>query len=358
MKTGLFFVLLLIGIALFSSGCTDEELSAERIAEKMQEKQANIKDYSATIHVTTSFEGQVQKMEYEIIQKNPEKTKITIKQPDEFAGSISVCNGKNKWEYNPSTNIVEVWDNFKVLETSEFDYANMFKDILEESDVAIVGVEEFNDRNTYVITVKSKEKRDEENYFAYDMKAWVDEETWIPLKYESTMTRAKEGEYRSTVEYQNFKTNTGIRDEEFEFEIPNGAEVRKIGDAYAILKSTLEESEFDFLIPSYMPEGYELEHTFFNDESSGVPDKGALTLIYSNGENEIFVSETFYEEDNGLIPIPSKRENISINGVDAKFVADTGHFRKLQWKTNNTLMIIDANLEKEEIIRIAKSMQE
>jgi len=45
-------MLLLISSAMVVAGCIDEDLSAEQIAEKMQQKQDSIEDYSYTVYMT------------------------------------------------------------------------------------------------------------------------------------------------------------------------------------------------------------------------------------------------------------------------------------------------------------------
>ena len=119
MKTKLLFVLFLICVAFFSSGCIDEGITANQIAEKMQEKQANIEDYSTIMHMTVSFGDQVQEMEYEIIQKNPGTSKMVVMQPEELAGFITVCNGEKMWMYEPNTNSVRILEVPEVPELSE-----------------------------------------------------------------------------------------------------------------------------------------------------------------------------------------------------------------------------------------------
>ncbi|TFH04241.1 MAG: outer membrane lipoprotein-sorting protein, partial [Methanosarcina sp.] len=46
------FLLALVILDLFASGCGEKELNAEEIAARMLEKQNNIEDYSYTMHMT------------------------------------------------------------------------------------------------------------------------------------------------------------------------------------------------------------------------------------------------------------------------------------------------------------------
>ena len=53
-------------------------------------------------------------------------------------------------------------------------------------------------------------------------KIWVDQETWIPLKYD---TYDKNGNLTMTIQIQDLKVNTGFPDSEFVFEISSEAKI-------------------------------------------------------------------------------------------------------------------------------------
>ncbi|MDW7732364.1 MAG: DUF4367 domain-containing protein, partial [Methanolobus sp.] len=354
--------------ALFISGCIGQDYTADQIAEKMQEKQANIEDYSATVHITSGLENYSQIMEYEVMQKNPDKSRAIVRLPEEEAGTITIRNGEKMWIYSPEQNLVQVIDIPELYGDYETDYLGIIGYYLNETEISVEGYTKYEGRETYVITSKPNENQSEDDFLAPEIKAWIDKETWMPLKIKFIGKTGKnsEEEYYSVIEYRNFKVNSGISDELFEFEVPEGAEIENIGDfedllpLHTTLEEVQEKSSYDILIPSYLPEGYELVHTMFNNDSLGIPEiEASFTLVYSNGENEMMIisEEIFHEEDIGSIPMPSEGENIFINGVDAKFVIGNGDSVILQWKTDNMLLVIDAALEKDEIIRIAESMQ-
>lgn len=80
-------LLILLVPALFVSGCTGD-LSAEEIAEHMQEKEANIQDYSYTMQMTSHFGNQTQESEVRVLQKKPNKSKTISIGPEEEAGTM------------------------------------------------------------------------------------------------------------------------------------------------------------------------------------------------------------------------------------------------------------------------------
>lgn len=78
LKSTLLF--LLVASSLISAGCTGEDFTAGQIAEEYEQRQSEIEDYSATVHVTTSTDTQELISVSEIIYKNPGKVRETIKE--------------------------------------------------------------------------------------------------------------------------------------------------------------------------------------------------------------------------------------------------------------------------------------
>ena len=358
MKYKIVFVLFLVCITLFNSGCIGEDLTADQIAEKMQEKQANIEDTSATVHTITSIGDKVQETEFTMIQKNPNKLKSVATMPEEIAGQISVSNGEKMWTYDPTSNQVTILALPETAEDFEMDYASAIGSLLNETDVSLLGTEEVDGRDTFVLMLDSKE---DDGPLSSDIKVWVDEETWTPLK----IKMGTEDTYQIIVEYRDFEVNTGVSDDVFEFEIPEGAEVIEIDDFDDLLPvdMTLEEaqdaSEFEILVPLYMAEGYELDHVTYSDNSLTAGLKESVTLFYSNDEELILVSESFYESEKYSNPLSSmmESETVSINGVEGDLYSMYGDSIMLQWESGDVMMSISGTLDTSEIVQIAESMQ-
>jgi hypothetical protein len=80
-------------------------------------------------------------------------------------------------------------------------------------------------------------------------------------------------------------------------------------------------------------------------------------LFYSNEEEQILVSENFYEgekETDSLSILES--ETVSVNGEDADLYSMYGDSLMLQWETDDAILSISASLDRDEIIKIAESM--
>jgi len=87
------------------AGCTDD-MSADQIAARMEAQQESIKDFSATMVMTSSFSGETETTRVKIMTKTPDKTRSEIIEPVEHAGTLTVRNGSTMWMYDPAKNQV------------------------------------------------------------------------------------------------------------------------------------------------------------------------------------------------------------------------------------------------------------
>ena len=350
-KYRLLFMLLLISSAIFSAGCVDEDLSAKQIAENMQQKQDGIEDYSYTMYMTMEFGDQNMVTQADMMYKKPNKFKAVQKQPAEMAGSVSVSDGETMWMYNPQQNTVMIMEMPDMPEQNENDYLQIIEMMLNESDFSLAGVENFDGRTTYVIEMSPKDESDLGMFG--DMKVWVDKETWMPLKMDM---KDADGNLMYSAEYRNFQINTGISDDEFQFEVPEGIEVQTMEEMMLPQTMTLEEAQeettFDILVPSYLPDGYEFDNVMV---IQGFVE--TVSLTYRNGDERFGLSETVFEDEPQASPIMNNAEVIIINGVEGKLVSIYGDSKMLQWEIGNIQLTLSGSLDKEELIQIAESMQ-
>ncbi len=340
-KYKLLLMLLLVSSSLFVAGCIDEDLSAEQIAEKMQQKQDGIEDYSYTIYMTMEFDDQKMVTEADRMYKKPNKFKAVHKQPAEMAGSVTVSDGETMWTYDSQQNTVMIME---LPEMPEQDYLQFIEMMMDESDFSLESVEKFDGRTAYIIDMASKDESD------WGMKMWVDKETWMPLKMEM---KDADGNLMYSIEYRNFQTNTGIPDEEFQFEIPEGAEVKTMEESMEEEKITIEEAQanasFDILEPTYLPSGYEFDNVYMADPKHNDTMKH---LTYTNGKDSFELVE-----DIGLgigRNLLESAENVTINGQEGKLLEGG---RSLFWTIGDIGLIIHSgSLSKDEMIRIAESV--
>lgn len=347
-------VLLLISSAIFVTGCTDDELDVKQIAEKMQQKQDSIEDYSYTMYMTMEFGGQKIETEADMMYKKPNKLKTVQTQPAEMAGSVTVSDGETMWLYDAQQNTVMIMELSETPEQNDLDYLQLIEMMMNESDFSLAGIEEVDGRTTYVIDMSPKDESDDLGMLG-DMKVWVDKETWMPLKMDM---KDADGNPMYSMEYRNFQTNTGISDDEFQFEVPEGAKVQTINMGEVLMPQAMtleeagEEATFDILVPSYLPDGYEFDNAMV---IQGFVE--TVSLTYKNGDERLGISEIVFEDEPQTSQIMDSAEVVSINDVEGKLVTIYDDYKMLQWEIGNIQLTLSGSLDKEELIQIAESMQ-
>jgi len=353
-KAKVLLMLLLISSSLFVAGCIDGELSAEQIAEKMQQKQDSIEDYSYTVYMTMEFGDQTMETEGDMMHKKPNMIKTIQRLPVETAGSVTVSDGKTMWIYSPQQNTVMIMEMPEIPEQNEQDYLQLIGTMMNESDFSLAGIEKVDGRTTYAIEMSPKNESSDFGMFG-DVKMWVDKETWMPLKMDM---KDADGNPMYSVEYRNFQINTGISDDEFQFEIPEGAKVKTLSMDELLtsqgmtLEEARDEATFDILVPSYIPDGYE-----FEDAMIGQGFVESVSLTYKDGDVVLYISESVFEGEPQTSPIMDSAEDVSINDVGGKLVTIYGDNKMLQWEIGNVQLTLSGSQDKEELIQIAESME-
>ncbi|TQD24981.1 outer membrane lipoprotein-sorting protein [Methanolobus vulcani] len=356
MQRKLLIVLILLGVVLLTSGCTESEMSAKEITEKVQQKYSSLEDYSTTVRIAVTYGEDTQTMEYEILQKNPDKSKKTMILPQEEAGTIIVNNGGQTWRYDSEDDAYQIYDGPGMPgENEQTDYSYIIENFLNEADVSFLKVENYEGRKSYVLLSKIGDNTPE-------VKIWIDTETLMPVKLEAIDNDGSRG----IVEYQDFKANTGIEDEEFM--IPEDVEVVITKSLPNQPELTLEEakniSNYNILAPSYLPEGSDLARIIVDNEAykaAGV-EGTFVGITYSNEETTINIIEEFNENRN-IVMAPTiasheKTEKITINGEEGELVAFINDNSTLDWEINGIRILISMYPEdREELIKVAESME-
>jgi outer membrane lipoprotein-sorting protein len=351
-------VLTFITVALFASGCTEKNLSAEEIATRMLDKQNSTQDYSYTMHMPSNFGGKTEEIESKIIFKKPNMFKETMTRSGKENQIISVSDGETAWSYTPDTNTVTIMKLPKVSEPKKDDYINAVGEFLNDTNVTLLGVEKIDGRNNYLLETIPKEK--DGNYeLVYKTKMWIDEETWMPLRYE---TYNGDGNLTMKFEARDLKVNTGIPDSEFKFEIPKGAKIVDLGEIQLPENLSIEEARkkasFKILTPEYLPEGYEFNDSMIFNNSKFSPEgqiSETVELTYTKDKAIIDLTETVSKNQPSGAAIMDKSEDIKINGIEGKYVS-TGKMKLLTWKLGDVNLNLCASLEKDEMLKIAESI--
>ncbi len=315
----------------------------------MKAKQDSIKDFSATMVITSSFSGKDEMAKAKIMNKMPDKSRIEYLEPAEMAGQVMVSDGKTIWTYDPIKKEVTKMDMPKInMTTSEQDYTRSIKELLNQTDISYQGTDKFEERSVYLVKA-SPRNGSMPMGIRYSM--WVDSETWMPLKIEMF---DKNDKLMTSIEYRDIKFNAGIPDSEFEFKVPEGAKVVTREPPAPPKQMTLEEARkevnFTVLSPSYLPEGYIFDSaTVFKYD-----DKESVSLLYRNSSSTLVLTEKLLDDIQQ--PDFGEVEKVSINGAEGKLISLPGS-SMLIWNNGKLELMLSSTLSKEEIIKIAGSIK-
>jgi outer membrane lipoprotein-sorting protein len=329
--------------AVLLTGCVDQmsEMSADEIASMMEAKQESIEDFSATMVMTSSFGGEDMTMRATMVTKPPDKSRVEYTEPAELAGTVMVTNGSTMWMYDPAKNRVTKMALPEDM-PSEMDYTELVKNLLDENDISLEGIEDIGGRSTYVI--KATPKNETERGLFSNTRVWVDRENLMLLGMEMY---DKDDNLISKVEYRDITFNTGIPDSNFIFEAPAGAEVVETSFARANLT-------FDLRVPSYLPDGYEFDHVMMFGDVFG-DGQEMVSLYYTNGDERLHLTEWVGDDTEQHESMMGDPEVVSINGTDGEFVSMFG-MNVLQWSADGIDYSLSGGLEKDELVNVAESL--
>jgi outer membrane lipoprotein-sorting protein len=326
---GKLILVLLALLAVLLAGCT--QMSAEEIAKKVEEKYNAIEDFKGILRFTAEGKIGKQVMEYEYVFKKPNKVRMYNKE----MGTLVVSNGEKMWIYDEKKNEVFVMDVGQYNQANP-DYGELVKDMLKRYDVKLLGSEKVSGRDCYVIQLIPKDNKEAE------AKMWVDKECWYPLKIEYSV-----GGMKSTMEYLNVEFNTGVSDDEFQFTPPEGAKIKTEEDLGIKKFDSVEEAQkhmdFRILKPAYTA-GYELKEVSLMSNS--------VSLMYAKKDKMLMITEAKGEE----LPKMQNAEKVKVGDCEGLYAEIYGS-SMLVFKKGDVVVTITGIVDKEELIKIAESME-
>lgn len=348
-------VLAFVTMALFASGCTEKNLSAEEIAAQMMDKQNSIQDYSYTLHTTSYLGEKTIESEDKFMIKKPNMFKEINIEPGTGNQTITVFDGEFMWLYDPDTNeVVKTKLSGNPLPTQN-DYLNFIGEIMNSTNVTLLGMENIDGRTAYLLETTQKETN-ESSLLPDRTKIWIDKDTWILLRIEIYL----EGKLFDRFEIRDLKINSGIPDSEFKFEIPEGAKIleEKLPEILS-LEEARKKVSFKILTPEYLPEGYSFDSSMiFNNESHSDEIFETVHLTYMKDKDSIGLTESVYENMSSITKdIMNAGEDIKINGIEGKYEF-MGDDKVMRWKLENVSLSLFTSLEKDEMLKIAESISE
>lgn len=341
----------LVVIALLVGACQNQP-TAEEIVARMREVEASIQDAHGVLEFAVRGLDEDQEMVIEVWEKKPNKTRVeTLESSDpELAGAVVVGDGQQVWMYLPAENQVMVSEVGSDEPSSPRDMIQFMEEMIERmldaSEVKLVGEEDVAGAATYKLELSRKEG--EEAVLPVDAKVtlWVDQERWVVLRAHLVSDLVGEASMR----VRSFELNTGLADDLFQFEIPEGAHVTNVESSQPV-PLTLDEAkaQADFLlVPSYVPEGATLINVFSVE--------GAYVLHYDHSTTSFTIMQGWSPAE-GEIPTGQTRE-VTVRGQAATLITDAAMGNSfLTWVENGVTITIAGRVSQDEILKVAESLQ-
>jgi outer membrane lipoprotein-sorting protein len=357
MKRNVWFALsLILALSLVLSGC-GKKITAEEIVAKVQETVKSTQDAHAVVTASVDAQGMSLSAKAEVWEKSPNKVRVQVLEASEpdLVGTLLVSDGQQAWYYEPASNRVEVGAagaiDTPLPQQMLTSLQEIIQQVLDASNVELVGEETLVGRETYKLTLSPKEGAGQDQAILPGngtATLWVDKEQWYVLKATYEASAFGQG----VMEVQSFELNPGLADDLFRFETPEGAEVEvvKIETPEPL---TLDEAKaqagFPLLVPDYVPEGATLVAVF------KVGDR--ITLRYDQPpQNTFTIMQGLTTPDETPAGEPSRQ--ITVRGHDATLITDEAESNTfLSWLENGVIVVIAGHLGPDETVKVAESLR-
>jgi len=317
-------------------GCAGKE----DIVKKVEEKHSSLDGYSGSVSITNNMTGEAFKVNLWV---KKEKQKIVYTYPEDVEGASVISNGSIVWFYNPKENSA-IYAEVGEVQIPNFDYGSLFKTIVSNSTIEDVSEVKTNGKSEYLLVVKPNDTANKD----VTIKIWIDKDMLYPSKIQWLV----EGEEAFRVEYQNITFDVAS-DELFEFSPPEGVDVMSIEELRSggkITVSSIDEAQkivdFKIFVPSYLPS------EDFNLTIDVLKRYDIVVLTYLNNTTAIEIREKAIDP---FIIVPDNAEELKIGNSTAYFL-DIGYVKILMFELDNTSITMSSSLNKEEMIKIAESM--
>jgi outer membrane lipoprotein-sorting protein/uncharacterized protein GlcG (DUF336 family) len=334
-------------------GACQSQPSVEEIVAKMKEVEASTDDAHGVVEFSIGGVGMDQDMVVEVWEKRPGKTRVEMLQSSsaEFEGAVLVSDGQQLWVHLPEENEVVVEEIGPDEPAGPRQLMSMMDEVIqhvvENSEVRLVGEEEVASVPTYKLEFTAKEGDETILPAGSTATLWVDQERWVVLQAHFLGQPVGEGWMR----VRSFEVNTGLTDDLFVFEVPEGAEVHT-AESREPVPLTLEEAQAEaefLLVPTSVPEGVTLVEVFRMDD--------AYVLHYDHqvGSSFTVVQGTWLPSDH--LPLGQASE-VVVRGQEATLITDhTSGNNLLTWTEDGIAILIAGQITADEIVNVAESLQ-
>jgi len=208
-------VVLIGGLCLSVAGAMAGD-TAQDVLERVHARYEQVND--AEVRFTQKVKFALAKLEQEVT--GTLQFKKTNKYRVEFEGQLVVTNGEAVWSYSAQNNQVLI-DRFK-LDDRSMSPERILSAAPEDYAATLVTREKGAHGDVIVLKLTPRDQ----GSVVKSMKLWVQESDWLIHKVEIQDQHGKE----TTYQVLSFKTNIGLPDSRFVYQIPAGVEVVDLRD--------------------------------------------------------------------------------------------------------------------------------
>lgn len=341
----------LVAVSLLLAGCQNQP-TAEEIVARLREVEADTQDVHAVLEVSVDAQGQTEELVIEAWEKKPDKVRAEVLEASDpaYLGAVTVTDGRQVWMYQPDKNEVLVGEVGQDEPSGPRDLLRFVDEIiqraLDTSDIKLAGEEEVAGVPTYKLELVSTQ--DEGALLPAGSKAtlWVDQERWVVLQAHVIGDLVGEGH----MSVRSFELNTGLGDDLFQFEIPDGAQVSDLEDkrpTSVTLDEARAQADFPLLLPGYLPEGVTLIDVLTME--------GAVILYYDHSDTSFTIIQGWPHGERD-VPI-GQRSELSLRGQTADLISDDLGNNFLSWTENDVTIVIAGHISQDEVVQVAESLQ-
>jgi hypothetical protein len=256
------------------------------------------------------------------------------------------------------------------------DYAALVRAFLAAEDPRVV-VTEYAGRPAWRLDIPVQVNRIVPEYSGDEFSIWVDQETGIPVK----IVERKNGRVRNELRMEKLAVDAPdarVRPVRF----PPGMEVTQSDGGFRRTPLDGVEAVVGYapLVPGWLPEGYELaevavgpgEVGFTGAEAGNPPSTDVVSLSFRRGFDQILVTTRLrnvpgYPQEwadplatgEGFVDRPQKVElgRGALSGVEANVLVVPRNIPHLWAQTDDLVVTVGGNLGREELIRVAESLE-
>ncbi len=351
--------LVLAPLVLLLAACATPP-AVEPIVDRLQQAQQPRNLHMVTEMVITLPDGRQQHSVVEEWWQGAARQRLEYRSgSDDLAGMVMVRNGNTLWTYNPADNTYteQVLPPFADAPLGTTDsLRKSVQELLRTTQVTYTPAEPIAGRPTYRIHLTPK--ADQPSPFPGPVTVWVDAETYLPLKMESSGESG--GQMVMTV--QRVEYNPTFPADLFTFTPPAGAVRQEQPLAQMLsLEEARAQASFPLLAPTELPEGYELVgvQLIESDEPNTRGGQMAL-LMYRGGMSVLMIAERplATPERGGPPPtLAGRGKTVQVRGRAGVLSPMGLAGRMLAWEENGVEIRIVGPLSEEELLALAASME-